>query len=181
MIQTDRLTLRPFLDWDFEELFEYYRRADVARYLYWEPMDEAQTQLALQRKRNETTLGKEGDALSLAVWCNELQQLIGDMSLFYRSETHAQGEIGFVFNPAFAGQGYATEAASAVLGIGFRQFKLHRIYGRCDTRNSASWQLMQRLGMRREAHFLQNEKFKGEWGDEYQYALLHTEYPSTIP
>ena len=65
---------------------------------------------------------------------------------------------------------------AAMLGLGFDDLHLHRIEGRCDPRTSRSWRLLERLGMRREAHFRENEIFKVEWGDEYVYALLASEW-----
>jgi RimJ/RimL family protein N-acetyltransferase len=58
---------------------------------------------------------------------------------------------------------------------------MHRIYGRCDVRNHGSYKLMERMGMRREAHFIHNEIFKGEWGDEYIYAILEDEWRELHP
>jgi RimJ/RimL family protein N-acetyltransferase len=49
---------------------------------------------------------------------------------------------------------------------------LHRIVACLDARNVASARLAERLGMRREAHFVSNEMFKGEWTDEVIYAML---------
>jgi RimJ/RimL family protein N-acetyltransferase len=63
-----------------------------------------------------------------------------------------------------------------MLRLGFEVFELHRIIGRCDARNDASAGLMRRLGMRQEAHFVQNELFKGEWGDELVFAMLASEW-----
>jgi RimJ/RimL family protein N-acetyltransferase len=73
------------------------------------------------------------------------------------------------------GRGLVREAAVVMLRLGFRELGLHRIIGRCDGRNTASARLMERLGMRREAHFRQNEIVKGEWTDEYVYAMLAME------
>ena len=52
----------------------------------------------------------------------------------------------------------------------------HRVVGRMDARNVASARVMERLGMRREAHLLENEYVKGEWTDEVIYAVLDTEW-----
>lgn len=84
-------------------------------------------------------------------------------------------------NPDYSGHGYATEAAQAMLALGFTELGLHRIYGRCDARNDASSKLMVRLDMRREAHFRHNEIFKGEWGDEFVYAMLQSEWQAQQP
>ncbi|MDX1521515.1 MAG: GNAT family N-acetyltransferase [Anaerolineae bacterium] len=175
-IHTARLTLRPLEDRDLNDLFEYYARPDVVRFLYWETRDLAQTKQALDQKKQQTELREEGAGLVLAVSLTETGKVIGEVTLIWRSQEHRQGEMGFVFNPAFQGHGYATEAARVVLVLGFAGLKLHRIYGRCDAQNRASYRLMERLGMRREAHFIQNEIFKGAWGDEMIYAILHDEW-----
>ena len=66
-----------------------------------------------------------------------------------------------------------------MLALGFDGLGLHRISGRCDPRNPGSVGVLERLGMRREAHFRENEIVKGEWIDEYVYALLEAEWRHT--
>jgi RimJ/RimL family protein N-acetyltransferase len=94
----------------------------------------------------------------------------------WRSERHRQGEIGFILHPDHQGQGLATEAAVAMLELGFEELGLHRIYGCAEARNAASVRVMERLGMRREAHLVENEFVKGEWQSEVIYAILAPEW-----
>jgi RimJ/RimL family protein N-acetyltransferase len=96
--------------------------------------------------------------------------------MFYSSEEHHQGEVGFVVHPEHHGRGYGREGALVILRLGFEELRLHRMIGRCDARNTASARLMERLGMRREAHLLENEFVKGEWTDELDYAMLDREW-----
>lgn len=175
-IHTTRLLLRPFQDADLNDIFEYHSSPEVVRYMYWEVRDLEQTRVALEKKKAQTSLNAEGDAICLAVELQESHKVIGEVILFWRSQAHQQGEVGYVFHPAFGGKGYATEAAKVMLAIGFEQMMFHRIYARCDPRNVPSWRLMERLGMRREAHFVHSEIFKGEWGDEFYYAMLQDEW-----
>ena len=77
---------------------------------------------------------------------------------------------------AYQGQGFATEAVSCLLNYAFLTFDLHRIIAITDCENEASVALLERLGMRREGHFLKNVWFKGKWGDEYLYAILKEEW-----
>ncbi len=101
--------------------------------------------------------------------------------LFYRSELHRTGEIGYILNPEHGGRGYATEAARALLSLGFDGLGLHRIIARVDARNAASIAVLRRLGMRQEAHLVQNEwssKAGGEWTDEIDFAMLAEEWES---
>ncbi|NIT54197.1 MAG: GNAT family N-acetyltransferase, partial [candidate division Zixibacteria bacterium] len=175
-IETDRLYLRPFDEGDLDDVYEYTSRPDVTRYLPWDVRNRQQTREVLSQKVKRTTLKELDDIFNLAVVLKETGRLIGDLTLFLRSNEYRQGEVGYVFNPDYHGRGYATEAAQVMLQLGFETFNFHRIYARCDPRNIGSWKLMERLGMRREAHFIHNEIFKGEWGDEFIYAILEDEW-----
>lgn len=180
-LRTARLELRPFQMGDLEAMHAYHALPEVARYLYWEARDYAGSEQALQKRCNDHSLQKDDDALCLAVILSASQQLIGEVTLFLRSVEHQQGEIGYIFNPAFAGQGYATEATRRLLELGFQHYNFHRLYARCEAENIASYRLMERLAMRREAHMLQNEWVKGAWSSELLYALLQSEWRGRLP
>ena len=75
-------------------------------------------------------------------------------------------------SPDVQHQGLATEATAALLDLAFETFGFHRVFARCDTRNVPSYRLMERLGMRREAHFREHIMVKGAWASEYIYAML---------
>ncbi|CAA9562153.1 MAG: Acetyltransferase [uncultured Thermomicrobiales bacterium] len=175
-IRTERLRLRPYAAGDFDDLFAMHSREDVVRHLYWDVRDREEVAAMLERRMTMTVLDKEGDALVLAVELPETGQVIGDALLHWTSEEHRQGEIGFVFHPDFHGRGYASEAAMVMLRLGFEELGLHRIAGRCEAGNVASARLMERLGMRREAHFRENEFVKGRWDDELVFAMLEQEW-----
>src|SRR5262245_53412721 len=159
-------------------MYAYQHLPEVARYLMWPPRDRAQTATSLKYRVEHPTLEKEGDVLVLAVVHQETGELMGDVNLCWQSRQHGTGEFGFVFDPRHQGKGYAREAATEILRLGFEQLGLHRIIGRADARNAASTGLMTRLGLRKEAHFVRNEIVKGEWTDEVVYAMLAEEWPA---
>ncbi|MDP9259606.1 MAG: GNAT family N-acetyltransferase [Actinomycetota bacterium] len=175
-IETERLLLRPFRESDLDDLHAMRSRPEVVRYLYGELRSRPEAEEMLAERLTQTNLGSEGDGLALAVERRDDRRVIGDVSLWLRSAEHRQGEIGFVFHPDAQGQGYASEAATAVLDVAFRELGLHRVFGRTDARNDASAALMRRLGMRQEAHLRENEIFKGAWGDELVFAVLEGEW-----
>ena len=76
----------------------------------------------------------------------------------------------------YQGQGLATEAVRALVTTCFDQLGFHRISARTGRDNKRSWRLMERLGMRREAHFRESHVVKGEWRDEFVYAVLADEW-----
>jgi RimJ/RimL family protein N-acetyltransferase len=96
--------------------------------------------------------------------------------LFMNSVEQRTGELGYVFHPESHGHGYAAEAAVELVRIGFEELGMHRIIARLDARNTGSINLLKRLGLRQEAHFVRNEYLKGEWTDELVFAMLHDEW-----
>jgi RimJ/RimL family protein N-acetyltransferase len=175
-IETARLTVRPLVEADFEDFYAYDSMPEVARYLYWEPRGEAESREAFERHLRRTALERESDALVLGIVWREVGKVVGHVRLGWVSSDHQSGEVGFILNPAYQGHGLAIEAADVMLGLGFDGLRLHRIVGRCDGRNLPSARLMERLGMRREAHLVENEYVKGEWTDELIYAMLDREW-----
>jgi len=182
-VRTARLLLRPFAADDLDAVYDLQSRPDVTRYLLYDVRDRGQAREALQERIRAGQRGRDSDRLilALAVVLPQTAVVIGDVGLYWQSREHRQGEIGYVIHPDHAGHGYATEAARVMLGLGFDRFGLHRVVGRLDARNTASARVLERLGMRREAHFVQNEFLKGEWTDELVYAMLSEEWRSARP
>jgi RimJ/RimL family protein N-acetyltransferase len=175
-IETERLCLRPYRESDLDDLYAIRSLPEVVRYLYGDVRSRQEVEELLAEHAKRTSLSADGDALVLAAERREDGRVIGDVMLWLRSREHGQGEIGFAFHPAAQGHGYAREAATELLRIAFGPLGLHRVFGRADARNDASAALMRRLGMRQEAHFRENEIFKGAWGDEIVYAVLQSEW-----
>jgi RimJ/RimL family protein N-acetyltransferase len=173
-IKTARLVLRRFTESDLDALHSYHSLPEVARFLLWEARTREESAQSLKFRIDHPTIEKEGDGVVFAV--EHDGDLVGEVNLRWLSAEHGSGELGFIFDPRHHGHGYAREAAAEVLRMGFEQLGLHRIIGRADARNTASAKLMERLGMRREAHFVQNEIVKGEWADEVVYAMLADEW-----
>ncbi|MFI6101089.1 GNAT family N-acetyltransferase [Lentzea sp. NPDC051213] len=177
-LKTARLILRPFEEGDLDDFHAYRSREEVTRYVYDEPSDRADATRRLTNAIGMSELTEEGDWLVMAVYSPEAERVIGDVVLKWLNEKERQGELGYIFNPEFQGKGFAREASEAILSLGFDELGLHRMTATCDPRNEPSWRLMERLGMRREAHFRECEKLGGEWADLLVYAILAEEYRS---
>jgi RimJ/RimL family protein N-acetyltransferase len=175
-LETDRLLLRPFDVDDLDALHDLERREETARYLYNQPLDLDATRSLLERRAGMTAIDDDHDQLALVAVLKESVALVGHVTLQRVSREHRQGEIGYVVHPDHRARGYATEAAALLLRLGFEELGLHRIIGRLDARNRASANVLERLGMRREAHLRENEFIKGEWSDELVYAILASEW-----
>jgi RimJ/RimL family protein N-acetyltransferase len=175
-LETERLRLRPFGPDDLEALFAIQADESVARWLYNDPRTLEETRELLARKIGGAALHGEGEWLSAAAVLRTTGELVGDVSLHWASEAHGQGELGFVVHPEHQGRGYATEASRPLLDFAFGPLGLHRVIGRLEPRNTGSARVLEKLGMRREAHLVENEWVKGEWQSELVYAILAREW-----
>lgn len=175
-IRTARLTIRKYTPADYDDLLKMQSDPEVVRYLLYDVKSPAEVRDSLRLRIEAPPLDTDGQAATWAVVLTETGEHLGDVTFFMVSTVHRTGEIGFVFRPEAQGHGYGTEAAVELLRIGFEELRLHRLIGRCDGRNTASAALMERIGMRKEAHFVSNEFLKGEWTDELVYAMLDHEW-----
>ena len=175
-IRTQRLLLRPYAHDDVDALYAYQRLPEVHRYLYSEPRTRAEVEAIVAERTGMAVLTEMSKAITLVAELAQTGELVGDCVLFWRSKEHEQGEVGYVFNPAYHGRGLATEAVGGLLRLGFECVGLHRIAAHLDSRNTASARVLERAGLRREAHLVENEFVKGEWTDELIYGILRREW-----
>jgi RimJ/RimL family protein N-acetyltransferase len=141
----------------------------VAAYLQEGLLDEAQTTEFVN-----VQLGAEAEAFAVVLRSEE--RVIGHMLFHWWYAPHTY-EIGWVLARRYHGQGYASEAALALLRYGFEALRLHRIIATCQPENIASWRVMEKIGLRREGHFRKGiHRPEGTWWDEYFYALLDEEW-----
>jgi RimJ/RimL family protein N-acetyltransferase len=174
-LETARLRLRHFTDADLAAFMAYRNDPEVAKYQSWTGISEPEARAFLQEQK-EVQPGVPGLGFQIAIELKETGVLIGDCYFTINEHDDRQAEIGYSLSRAYQGQGFATEAVSCFLTYAFLTFDLHRITAMTDCENAASVALLERLGMRREGHFLQNVWFKGKWGDEYLYAILKEEW-----
>ncbi len=178
-----RLVLRRFAMVDTAAFAAYRADPLVARYQDWyqdwerSSLTEAATFIRRQRRQ---VPGVPGRWSQIALALRESDALIGDCSVFVDVDAQ-QATVGITLARAFQGQGYASEALTALFDHLFRDADLHRITAEVDPRNRPSWRLLERLGMRREGHRIQSTWFKGEWTDDYLYALLQEEWRTRRP
>lgn len=174
-VVTERLRLRAFGPGDFDALLRMQSDAENVRFVPYEPRTPEQMATALERKMAGRELSGAGDHLDLAVDLHD-GTLVGDLVAMLHAVEHQTLEVGWIFEPAHAGAGYATEAVRAMFGLLFDGAGARRLVARVDARNSASRRLCERLGMRPEAHLVENEWFKGELPSEVDYAVLAREW-----
>jgi aminoglycoside 6'-N-acetyltransferase len=174
-LETARLLLRPFEPGDAQGFSNYRSDPEVARYQGWDAPYSLTKAEQFVAEMQQTRPGGQDDWYQVAVELKSEGVLIGDIG-FKIFSVGQQAELGFTLASAYQGKGYAFESMHRILQYLFEQFGLHRIQANCDPRNGTSVRLLERLGMRREGHMIENVWYKGEWADEYWYAVLRREW-----
>lgn len=153
----------------------YRNDPDIARYQGWESISLAAAQAFIAHQAI-VPLGVAGLGVQIAVESKATGLLVGDCYFQMLPDEAGQAELGYTFAADAQGRGLATEAVRAWLTYAFPAFDLHRVRALLDVRNDRSAALLERLGFRREGHFRQSGFYKGEWCDEYLYAILREEW-----
>jgi ribosomal-protein-alanine N-acetyltransferase len=107
---------------------------------------------------------------------SESGDFIGLTGINIGRPVYRNAEIWYKLHPAHWNQGYATEAVAAILHFCFHDLQLHRVKAGCATENTASAKVLEKSGFLREGTCRKNLPIRGEWFDNYEYAILEEEY-----
>ncbi len=179
-LHTQRLRLTPLTGDDAQALFSYRRLPEVTRFQNFVPAGVADAEAFIASVQGRD-LGASDQWCQLAVRLRETDELVGDVGVQRMSHGAKQAEIGFTVAPSHQRRGLAMEAVTALLGHLFGELDLHRVTASVDPENVGSCALLERLGMRREAHHVRSYWFRGAWVDDVVYAMLRTEWSNARP
>jgi RimJ/RimL family protein N-acetyltransferase len=177
---TERLILREFNPDDWPDVLAYQSDPRYLRYNPWAERTPEAVQAFVQKFVDQQR-EQPRTRFQLAVTLKTDRQLVGNCGIRMGAvameavETH-EADIGYELSPLFWGQGYATEAARAILALGFGELRVHRIWSWCIAENVGSARVLEKLGMRREGRQREREYFKGRWWDTLLYAILDYEW-----
>ena len=174
---TDRLLLREFVEKDWRAVLAY--QSD-ARYLKYYPRTSRTAEQVRDFVRGfiEWQGERPRTKYQLAIMLRVEGRLIGNCGIRLESADSRQANIGYEIAPGYWGEGYATEAARAMVAFGFGELRLHRIWARCVAENAASYRVLEKVGMRREGRLREEEWMKGRWWDTLAYSILEHEWRS---
>lgn len=171
-LSNERVALREFAVGDWPAVHAYASQAMVCRYQPWGPNTKIDSQkYVLQAIRDAEQQPRRRYALAMVVNGN----LIGAGEINIKDVQHQVGEIAYVVNPAYWGQGIATEVAQILLKFGFRELEIHRIQATCDCRNIGSAKVLEKSGMTKEGRLREHLWIKDNWRDSYLYSILEQE------
>lgn len=173
--ETDRLVIRRLQDRDVQTIARYRNDPRVAELQVWSSFSESEAEALVGRMHSRDPVASQ-EWFQFGVARKSDDQLIGDLAFRIDAAEPRQAEVGYSFDPDHQGQGNATEAMRGLLVYAFNRVGLHRVFAMTDPRNGPSIRLLQRLGMRQEAHFREYLWLKDEWMDDLVFAMLDREF-----
>lgn len=176
-VRTDRLLLRRGTAEDVEPTWRYRRLPEIHEWLSAAAATrESYAALFLRADRLPCTLIVELDGVVIGELMLKVEDGWAQAEVADRA-AGAQAELGWAFDPAYGGRGYATEAVRGAIDLCFGPLGLRRVHADCFSDNAPSWRLMERLGMRRELHAVKESLHRSRgWLDAYSYAVLAEEW-----
>ena len=179
--ESERLFFRKFKYDDFSAVFDWLGNAENMKYRRGEPRSESEVHEYLNWVISNAD-AEECKNYEYAVVLKKDGSLIGSATLMHLPD---EPEIGWTVHRNYWRQGYGTEIGGTMLRLGFDKLRLRRIIAGCNAENRGSYRIMEKIGMRREAHFIKAQHggsaFNNEWCDRFQYAILFEEWRAAKP
>jgi ribosomal-protein-alanine N-acetyltransferase len=174
-IETERLILREFREDDIPLILAWWNDPRYQRY-YAELADSEPIVRDLAAKFVAAQLEEPRRKWQLAVTIRGNDQIVGTCGVRVNDAELAEANIGYELHPDQWGNGYATEAATAILRFGFGELGMHRIWAECVADNTGSARVLEKVGMRQEARFREHQYFRNRWWDTLIFAILAGEW-----
>lgn len=189
-IRTGRLLLRQFTPDDVDDVLEYVNDQEWAQYqvnIQPTPYTRKDIETLVDMFSNPSYWEKGHPGLPfpgngaglLRIFAVVLDgRAIGEIALNQRELDlpNERVEIAYTLSRKYWNRGLATEAARAVMDWVFRNYDINRLYAWCDPRNTGSWRVLEKLGMKREGLLREHMKEDGEFRDQLYYGILRSEW-----
>lgn len=179
-IPTERLLLRTLEESDAGVVHAYRADPENSRFQDWpfSSVDEVRAFLARQHGTEPFSID---DWFQIGITLRATGEVVGDCGLHARDHDRRQFELGITLARPAQRHGFGLEAMRAMLEFLFRRPDTHRVFCSVDPRNRACVNLLEKAGMRREAHLLESLWFKGEWVDDVIFAMLQRDRSEPRP
>jgi RimJ/RimL family protein N-acetyltransferase len=174
ILETERLLIRPITIDDKNEIFEYRRDKETNKYQWWIPETIEDVEVFIGKISKQINV--PGTWFQFVIVNKETQKIVGDLGIHFIDSENKQTEIGCTLNKDFQNKGFATESVKKVIDYLFNELNKHRIITSIDPDNKNSIRLVERIGFRKEAHFVESLLINEKWVDDLIYALIEKDW-----
>ena len=173
--KTERLNLRPISENDIKNIHNLHSLAETDKFnTLGIPNNISETEIIVEKWIFENNL-ENNKNFTFAIELNEKEEFIGLIGINLGKEKYRNAEVWFKIDYNYWNKGYATESLKEIIRFGFNDLKLHRIEAGCAIENIGSINVLEKVGMQREAHTRKLLPLKSGWSDNYGYAILSTD------
>lgn len=176
-IDGDRILLRPPREEDIDDLYQHARDPGLRQYMrdFPDPYRREHAEEFVERVRIQMA---QGERLTFGIILQEAERpLIGVIGVSDLDLEHDRnGSVGYWVAKPYWRQGFATEALDLVLEFCFTELDLVRVWARVLEPNTASAELLEKVGFKREGRLRNHLYHEGDWVDDLRYGLLRNEY-----
>ena len=174
MLETQRLRLRKIEYSDIDDVYNYASRGEVTEYLLWSAHEsKAFTKAYLREVQKQY---RRQNFFDWGITLKEENRIIGTCGFSAFNIIHNTGEIGYVLNPNYWGQGIATEAARMVITFGFEVLNLNRIEAKIMIENITSRRVLEKCGMKSEGIKREGVYAKGRYRNVEVFSITKNDY-----
>ncbi|WP_435275973.1 GNAT family N-acetyltransferase [Psychrobium sp. nBUS_13] len=173
VLSNDLITMRLATIDDLDNIRAY--RGDPENCQYIAPVESLEETRELVEKLSQPWQFTTGYWNGLVVCKHNNNKVIGEIVFRVEDWDCQRAEIGYRMSPESAGKGICTMATSLLIDYLFEQFDFYKLVAKCDARNVASYRVMEKLGFKREAEFMEHYRMGDEWTDQYDYGLLRNQ------
>lgn len=174
ILETKRLIIRPIKIDDKNEVFEYRSDRETNKYQGWIPTTLSDVENFIGKISKQ--INEPETWVQFIIVEKETQKIIGDLGIHFFGNENKQAEIGCTLNKKFQNKGYATESVKRIVDYLFKDLNKHRIITSIDPDNENSIRLVERIGFRKEAHFVESLFINEKWVDDLVYALIEKDW-----
>ncbi len=178
LFETERLLIRPINIEDKHDVYAYRSDTETNKYQGWIPKSVKDVEDFIDKISK--TINEPESWFQFVIIEKSSQSIIGDIGIHFIGFENQQVEIGCTLKKALQNNGYATESVRVILDYLFTNLKKHRIITSIDPDNQNSIKLVERLGFRKEAHFIQSLWLNGKWVDDLIYAMIEQDWLNAI-
>lgn len=178
-LESQRLILRPIALDDKEAIFAYRSDKETNQYQGWIPETLDDVEEFIQKTSKQ--INEPETWFQWVITEKENHRIVGDLGVHFFGSQNKQAEIGCTLNKAFQKKSYATEAVKRVMDYLFSELNKHRIITSIDPDNQNAIRLVERIGFRKEAHFVQSLWLNGKWVDDLIFAMTEEDWKKINP
>ena len=174
ILETKRLIIRPVTRDDKDDMFEYRSDRETNKYQGWIPTTVSDVETFIGKISKQ--INEPGTWFQFVFIEKESKKIVGDLGIHFFDNENKQVEVGCTVKKDFQNKGYATETVKRVIDYLFNELSKHRIITSIDPDNKNSIRLVERIGFRKEAHFVESLLINGKWVDDLIYSLLEKDW-----